>query len=147
MNRYVKSFFCRGAIFGGAGPVILGIVYAVLDRTVDGFSLSGKEVLIATVSTYLLAFIHAGASVFNQIDEWPIAKSLVFHFGSLYLAYLACYAVNRWIPFEISVVLIFTAIFAACYFAVWLTVFFVIKLTEKRLNEKINSNKTAEYDN
>ena len=94
--------------------------------------------LLAIVSTYLLAFIHAGVSVFNQIEEWPIAKSLVFHFGSLYLAYLFCYAANRWIPFELNVVLIFTAIFVVCYFVVWFTVFAVIKLTEKRLNNKIN---------
>lgn len=141
MNRYAKSFLLRGAIFGGIGPIIIGIIYSVLEATLESFSLNGTEVLLAIVSTYLLAFIHAGASIFNQIDEWPIAKSLVFHFGSLYLAYLFCYAANRWIPFELNVVLIFTAIFVVCYFVVWFTVFAVIKLTEKRLNKKINGNK------
>ena len=145
MNKYLKSFLARGAVFGGFGPVVMGIVYAILNRTIENFSLGGGEVFLAIISTYLLAFIQAGASVFNQIEEWPITKSLLFHFGVLYLAYLGFYALNRWIPFDISVVLIFTAIFAVCYFSIWITVFLIVKATAKKLNEKITDNpKTGE---
>ena len=88
------------------------------------------------LSTYLLAFVHAGASIFNQIEHWPIAKSLLCHFGCLYLAYLLCYVVNRWIAFDLTMMLIFTAIFVAIYLVIWLIVYAIIKITEKSLIPK-----------
>ena len=139
MNRYLKSFLQRGLIFGGFGPIISGVVYLVLDRCVPHVAVSGTDLFVIILSTYLLAFIHAGASIFNQIEHWPIAKSLLCHFGSLYVTYLLCYMINRWIAFELSIVLIFTAIFVAGYAVVWLTVFIVTKITEKKLNAKIKS--------
>lgn len=138
MNRYIKEFFHRGLIFGGFGPIIMGIIYAILQKTPPDFSLSGSEVCLAIISIYILAFIQAGASVFNQIEHWPITKSLFFHFGSLYLAYVICYLLNSWIPFKAEVVIIFTAVFIGIYFAVWLTVYFSVKTAEKRLNRKLS---------
>lgn len=137
MNRYVKSFFHRGMLFGGFGPVVAGIVYAILERTVADFSLSGSQVLLAIVSTYLLAFVQAGTSVFNQIDEWPLPKSLLCHFLSLYAMYVLTYLVNTWIPFQAEVVLIFTAIFAAGYFVIWGIVYLAVRATSRRLNQKL----------
>lgn len=137
MNKYVKEFLHRGLIFGGFGPIVLGIVYAIIGAFVEGLALGGAEILIAIISTYLLAFLQAGASIFNQIEGWPLAKSLLFHFGTVYLAYLGCYVLNTWIPFEPVVVLIFTAVFVVTYFAIWLTVYFIVKSTEKKLNSKI----------
>ena len=137
MNKYVKAFLHRGLIFGGFGPVILGIVFGILGATLEDFSLSGTEVLLGVASTYILAFVHAGASVFNQIESWPIAKSMLFHFLSLYVAYLVCYVANSWIPFEITVILIFTAIFVATYFLIWGIVVLAVKATEKKLNRNL----------
>ena len=77
------------------------------------------------------------ASVFNQIEEWGIAKSVAAHFASLYLAYVACYLVNTWIPFEWIAVAIFTGVFAGVYLVVWLVVFVSVKSIEKRLNKKL----------
>ncbi len=137
MNRYLKEFLHRGMLFAGFGPVILGIIYAILQRTAPGFSLKGGEVLLGIASTYLLAFVHAGASIFNQIEEWPLPKSLFFHLGSLYLAYSLCYLANTWIPFEPTVLLIFTGIFLAIYFAVWMTVYLIVKNTGKKMTKKL----------
>lgn len=137
MNLYLKTFFHRGLIFGGFGPIIIGIVYAILQKTVSGFSLSGSEVLLAITSSYLLAFVQAGASVFNQIERWPISKSLLCHFSTLYLAYTLCYLVNSWIPFKSEIIIIFTTIFIILYFVIWLTVYFSIKAVSKKLNKSI----------
>ena len=137
MKQYVLTFLHRGLIFGGFGPIILGIIYFILSLTIPNFALSGAEVLIAIVSIYLLAFIHAGASVFNQIEKWPLAKSLFCHFATLYIAYVGCYLLNAWIPFEPMVIVIFTAIFAVTYFAVWLTVVSIIKATSKKMNRAL----------
>lgn len=138
MNKYLKSFLQRGLIFGGFGPVITGIIYLILSITIDNFSVSGTEMFTAIISTYLLAFIHAGCSIFNQVEHWPIAKSLFFHFLSLYLAYSVCYLINSWIPFDITVFLIFTGIFVLGYAIVWLIVYLIVKQTERKLNSKLN---------
>lgn len=137
MNKYVKSFLHRGLIFGGFGPIVCGIVFLVLSLTINDFSLSGTEIFLAIVSTYLLAFVQAGASIFNQIEEWSVAKSLLCHFATLYLAYSLCYIANSWIPFDPKVILIFTAIFAALYFVIWITVFLCIKTASRKLNSKL----------
>ena len=137
MNIYLKKFLQRGISFGGFGPIIVGIVFYIISLTLEGFSLGGGEVFLAILSTYILAFVQAGASVFNQIEEWPLAKCTFVHFLTLYLAYVLCYLVNSWIPFDINVVLIFTAMFAAGYFVVWLAVFISIKAVSKKLNAKI----------
>ena len=137
MNKYVKEFLHRGLIFAGFGPIILGIVFAILEGTVDGFSLGGGEVFVAVLSTYAIAFVQAGASVFNQIEHWSLAKSLFFHFGSIYLVYVVSYLANTWIPFEPLAVLIFTAIFAVVYFVVWITVYLIARGCEKKLNARV----------
>ena len=121
-------------MFGGFGPIILGIIYFILSKTINEFSLDGSEVLLGIVSTYLLAFVQAGVSVFNQIEHWSVPKSLFCHFGSLYAVYVFFYVVNSWIPFEWGVIGIFTAIFVVAYFIIWLTVYFVVKSTKKKLN-------------
>lgn len=137
MNRYLKNFLHRGLIFGGFGPIILGIIYAILEGTVEDFSLNGTQVLIAIVSVYILAFVQAGASVFNQIESFSIPKSLFCHLSLIYAAYVICYLVNNWIPFSPDVLLIFTAIFLVVYFAVWIIVYASLKTASKKLNAKL----------
>ena len=137
MNKYVKEFFHRGLMFSGFGPIILGIVYFVLSKTINNFTLSGGEVLSGIISTYLLAFVQAGATVFNQIENWGISKSLLCHLLTLYVAYSLCYVANTWIPFEPKVLLIFTVIFMAFYFIVWGIVYSIVKTTSKNLNAKL----------
>lgn len=137
MNKYFKVFLLRGLMFGGFGPIVLAIIYAVLEATVDNLSLGGYEVCLGIVSTYLLAFIHAGASIFNQIEKWPISKSLFCHFFTLYVAYILCYIVNTWIPFVAEVLLIFTAIFVVLYFVIWFIVVLSIKAVSKKMNKSL----------
>ena len=130
----VKEVLHRGLIFGGLGPIVIGIVYFILHRTQDNFTLGGDEVFLGIVSVYLLAFVHAGASVFNQLEHWPVAKSTLCHFGILYVAYALCSILNSWIPFEPVVLGIFTAVFVGMYLLVWLIVYISLKLYEKKLN-------------
>ncbi len=138
MNKYLKQFLHRGLMFGGFGPIIAGTVFLILDFTLADFSLSGYQIFLAILSTYLLAFVQAGASVFNQIEEWALTKSLLCHFLTIYLVYSICYIANSWIPFEPMVLVIFTAIFVVAYFIIWFTVYFCIKAVSKKLNAKIN---------
>ena len=134
MNRYLKEFLHRGLAFAGFGPIILGIIFFILEKTLEDFSVSGGQILLGVVSTYILAFVQAGVSVFNQIEHWSLPKSLFCHFGMLYAVYVICYISNSWIPFEWGVIGIFTAIFVVTYFVIWFTVYFIVKATVKKLN-------------
>ena len=137
MNKYLKEFFHRGLIFAGFGPVILGIIYAILEKTVENFSLDGIEILIAIISVYILAFVQAGATVFNQIESFSVPKSLLCHLSSIYVVYVLCYLVNRWIPFDLNFVIIFSLIFFVVYFVVWGIVYFSVKIVSKKLNKML----------
>ncbi len=137
MNKTFKAFLHRGMMFGGFGPIIAGIVYAILDKSITNFSLTGMQVFVAILSTYLLAFIQAGASVFNQIESFSVPKSALCHFSLIYVAYVGCYLVNDWIPFDLSFLLIFTAIFILIYLVIWVSVYISVKLVSKKLNKKI----------
>ena len=137
MRFYVKQFFYRGLLFGGFGPLVLGIIYAVLQGSLPSFSLAGDQVLLAIVSTYLLAFVQAGASVFPRIETLPPALATLYHFLCLYAAYLGCYLLNTWIPFDPMVVVIFSGIFLASYLVVWCTVYVCVRVTERRLNARL----------
>ena len=141
MNKYVKSFLHRGLIFSGLGPVVMGIVYFIISLVNKEVSFSGTEILVGIISTYVLAFVQAGASVFNQIEGWPLAKSLLIHLGSLYIVYVGAYLVNSWIPFEPLVVLIFSGIFVAWDFSIWLSVFFIPRALTKRMNARLGEMK------
>jgi hypothetical protein len=138
MKKYIITFLHRGLIFGGFGPIITSIVFFILSLTLENFSLTSSQILISTLSTYFLAFIQSGSSVFNQIEGWSIGRSLLLHFSTLYFAYVSCYLVNSWIPKSTSFIIFFTAIFTLAYLAVWLTVYVSIRITSKCFNRQLN---------
>ena len=137
MKKHMISFLHRGLIFGGFGPIITGIILWIISLFHE-VVLTGYEVFIVIISTYLLAFVHAGASVFNQIEDWPLSKSMAAHFSSLYCVYVFCYLVNRWLPFNWLDILFFTLIFVVIYFVIWLVVYIIIKNTTKEMNKRLS---------
>ena len=124
-------------MFAGFGPIVLGVIFFILSKTLNGFYVSGGQILLGIISTYILAFVQAGATVFNQIEHWGIGKSLLCHLSTLYVAYSICYVINTWIPFEPKMLLLFTVIFMVIYFVVWGIVYFTIKATSKKFNAKL----------
>ena len=137
MNRYLKDFLHRGLIFGGFGPIVVAIVFMCISLADRGFSLTANQILLATVSSYLLAFVQAGVTVFNQIEHWSTVKSLLCHFVTLYATYSVCYVVNSWIPFEPMVLVIFSVIFAVLFFVIWTIVYLSVRVTSKRFNSQL----------
>ena len=124
-------------MFSGFGPIVFGIVVLCIScaGTVE---FAGKEVLMGIISTYAIAFVQAGATVFNQIEHWSVPKSLFCHFGLLYVVYSLAYVANSWIPFKAEVIGVFTAIFTAGFFLIWGIVYLAVKSTGKKFNEKLN---------
>ena len=137
MNKYVKEFLHRGLIFGGFGPIVMGIVYLILSYTIKDFTADGNQIFGAIISTYMLAFVQAGTSVFNMVEHWSVMKALLLQLASLYTVYILAYVLNSWIPFNFVVIIIFTVIFMVIYFVIWLIVFLCVKATSKKLSKKI----------
>lgn len=138
MNIYVKEFLKRGMMFSGLGPVTVGIVIFIISEITKNVNLDGRQMLIMVVSSYFLAFVQAGATVFNQIEHWSVPKSLACHFSLLYAAYVLCYLVNSWIPFDFKVIAVFSIIFIAMFFTVWTTVFLCVRHLSKKLNKNLD---------
>ncbi len=139
MNKYLKIFLTRGMAFSGLGPIVAGIVYLILSNTIENFSLTGYEVFLAIVSTYILAFVQAGSNVFHEIEHWSLPKSTLCQLSLIYVVYLVGYLINSWIPFNLTFIILFTLLFVAIYFVIWLTVFITIRATTKSFNEKLAS--------
>ena len=137
MKKYIKEFLLRGLLFGGFGPIIFGIICLFISFS-EIIPFSGVDVFLAILSTYLLAFIHAGASVFNQIEEWSTVKSTGIHFLTLYIIYVVCYLINSWIPFNWLVIVLFTGIFVVGYLIIWLIVYIIVRKTTKQMNTKLS---------
>lgn len=138
MNKYLKTFLLRGMAFAGFGPIVVGIIWMILEKTVADFSLSGMQALLGILSTYIMAFVQAGTTVFNQIEHWPVPKSVLCHFASLFIVYSFFYVANSWIPFEPKVLLVFSAIFTVGFFVIWATVYFSVKTASKKMNSRLN---------
>lgn len=136
MNKHLKNFILRGLMFGGFGPIVFGIIILIISMT-EKYTFSGASVFIGILSTYILAFIHAGCSVFNEIERWSLVKSIGFHFLTIYVAYTLCYLINKWIEFKLKVLLIYTLVFIVSYFVIWIIVYLIIRKQTKRMNERL----------
>ena len=132
-----QEFFLRGLIFGGVGPLVLGIVYLCLHNSLEDLSLTGAEVFWGIFSTYLLAFIHAGSGVFHKIESWSPCRSCLCQMSLLYVAYILCYVLNDWLPFEPLALAIFTALFVGGYGLICLIVYLSVHAAAKKLNQSL----------
>lgn len=137
MNKYVKEFLRRGLIFAGFGPIVFGIIVLCISYF-DGVAVhSAQNIFIGIVTTYTIAFVQAGVTVFNQIEHWSVPKSMLCHFGLLYVVYSLSYIANSWIPFKAEVLVTFTVIFAVVFFVIWGIVYLCVRSTSKKINEKL----------
>ena len=138
MNKYVREFLHRGLMFGGFGPIVFGIIILCISYFDRVAELSALPIFGGIVTTYIIAFAQAGATVFNQIEHWSVPKSVFCHFGLLYIVYSLAYVANSWIPFKVEVLGVFTVIFVVGFFLIWGIVYLAVRSTGKKFNEKLN---------
>ena len=142
MNKYVKEYLLRGLIFSGFGPIIAGIIYLILEIQGTKIELSGLEIFSAILTTYICAFVHAGSSVFPQIEHFSKIKAMFFQFISIYSVYTIGYLINSWIPLNPVIILIYTGAFVATFLVTWLVVFLMTRKLASDMNDKLKSIKS-----
>ncbi|MBO4339319.1 MAG: DUF3021 domain-containing protein [Clostridia bacterium] len=133
---YGKQFLLIGACFAGLGPIVGGMILWLILSPAN-LSLTGGQVFLAIVSTYIIAFVQAGSSVFHRIEHWSPLKAALAQLLSIYAVYTAAYLVNSWMPLKWEVVAIYTAIFVLVYAIIWIVVSVITKSVTKKLNKKI----------
>lgn len=133
MKKYVKDFLRRGAMFAWGGPVILAIVWAVLQSAGVVKELTVNEVVLGIITTTVMAFIAAGVSIVYHIENLPKAFAGLIQMSVLYIDYLGFYMLNGWIP--LNKIWLFTLIFLAAFIAIWFSIYIPIKLKVEKMNQ------------
>ena len=140
MKSIVKEFVRRGIAACGLGPIVLAVLYLILQHNGVVETLTVNEVCIGILSLSALAFVAGGMNVVYQIERLPLMVAILIHGGVLYVSYLATYLVNDWLERGIAPVLVFTGIFVIGYLLIWAVIYSVIKRNTDRLNEKLKQN-------
>ena len=115
MKKYVLDFVRRGLTAAGFGPVILAVLYLILQKQGVINELTVNEVCLGICSLFMLAFIAGGMNVVYQIERLPLMAAILIHGCVLYVSYLGTYLVNGWLEWGTLPFLAFTAFFVLGY--------------------------------
>ena len=137
MKKFVLEFLRRGLIASGIGPIVLAIVYLILQQTAAVVTLSVNQVCIGIFSITALAFIAGGMNAIYQIERLPLMVAILIHGGVLYIGYLGTYLLNDWLDFGIIPIVVFTAIFVVGYIVIWAIIYSIIKRNATKLNKML----------
>ena len=137
MRKIVLDFFRRGLIASGFGPIVLAILYLILNHQAAVETLTVNEVCLGIFSLSALAFIAGSMNVVYQIERLPLMVAILIHGGVLYFSYLITYLLNDWLEWGVTPILVFSGIFVFGYLAVWAAIYFINKNRTKKLNEKL----------
>jgi len=137
MKKFVLDFLRRGLIASGIGPIVLAIVYLILQQTAAIETLSVNQVCIGIFSITALAFIAGGMNAIYQIERLPLMVAILIHGGILYISYLVTYLLNDWLDFGALPITVFSAVFVVGYIVIWAIIYSIIKRNTDKLNKML----------
>ena len=140
MKKHILDFAHRGALSCGIGPLVLAVLYLILDRQGGMRSLSAGQVSTGIISLTVLAFIAGGMNSIYQVERLPIMAAIGIHGMVLYICYLITYLINNWLELSMISVLVFTGVFIVGYLVIWAVIGAVIRRRTARLNELLKLN-------
>ena len=140
MRKIVLEFLHRGLIGCGFGPIILAIIYLILQKNGVLDTLTVNQVCNGIFSLYTLAFIAGGMNVVYQIERLPLMVAILIHGVVLYFAYLVTYLLNDWLEEGMMPLLVFTVIFVVGYLVIWAIIYAIIKGRTEKLNVLLGRN-------
>ena len=134
MKKIIKEFFRRGLIACGFGPIVLAIIYLILQKNGVLETLTVNQVSIEILSITALAFIAGSMNTLYQIERLPLMVAILIHGVVLYFTYLGTYLFNDWLKLGVIPLLIFTCIFIFGYLVIWAIIYAIIKKRAKKIN-------------
>ena len=145
MKKQAKEFFRRGITACGLGPIVLAILYMILQSTGDQDTLTVNQVCLGIFSLSALAFIAGGMNAIYQIERLPLMPAILIHGSVLYITYLATYLLNGWLNWGATPILVFSCIFVLGYLAIWGIIYSSLKKNTDKINEVLKKKqKSAE---
>ena len=134
MKKYILEFVRRGLTACGFGPIVLAIIYLILEHQNVIKTLNVNQVCLGIFSLSMLAFVAGGMNVIYQIEKLPLMVAILIHGAVLYSCYLGTYLVNDWLELGITPILVFSAIFVVSYLVIWAIIYSIIKKNTEELN-------------
>ena len=135
MKRNILEFFRRGLAACGFGPMVLAVLYLILQRQGVIEMLTVTEVCRGIFSLSALAFVAGGMNMIYQIERLPLMTAILIHGSVLYASYLGTYLLNGWLEWGTTPILVFSGIFIVGYLAIWAVIFSVTRRRTAQLNE------------
>ena len=134
MKKNALEFLRRGIAACGFGPIILAVLYLILQSQGVLEILTVKQVCLGIFSLTALAFIAGGMNFVYQIEQLPLMAAILIHGGVLYASYLVTYLVNDWLEWSIVPVLVFSGIFVLGYLGIWAVIYSIMKRNTEKIN-------------
>lgn len=135
MKRNVLDFCRRGLIACGFGPIVLAILYLILQNQGVLQTLTINQVCLGIFSLSALAFIAGGMNAIYQLEQLPLMVAILIHGSVLYISYLGTYLLNGWLEWGVTPILVFSGIFVFGYLAIWAIIYSITKKRTERINE------------
>ena len=139
MRKFIGDFIRRGCIACGIGPVVLGILYLILQQVEVIHVLSVNEVCIGIFSLAALAFISGGINAIYQLERLPLMVAILIHGSVLYIGYLSTYLVNDWLDIGLLPIIVFSAIFLLGYLVIWAVIYAITKRDTAKINAQLKN--------
>ena len=134
MKKNVLEFFRRGIVAGGIGPIVLAVLYLIVQRQGLVDTLTVGEVCTGILSLWALAFVAGGMNVIYQIERLPLMPAILIHGIVLYVSYLATYLINGWLEWGKTPLLVFSGIFIITYVIIWVMIYSITRRNTEKIN-------------
>ena len=138
MKKIILEFIRRGLTACGFGPIVLAVLYLILQRQGVLHSLTVEQVCLGIVSLWMLAFVAGGLNVLYQIERLPLMMAILIHGSVLYISYLVTYLLNDWLEQGLLPILIFSGIFVFGYLTIWIVIYLITKKNTEAVNRALN---------
>jgi branched-subunit amino acid ABC-type transport system permease component len=135
MKKHIREFMRRGFVACGIGPLVLAVLYWILQKTAGVETLTVNQVCLGILSLSVLAFVAGGLNFVYQIERLPLMGAIFIHGAVLYASYLVTYLVNGWLEQGVIPILVFSAIFILGFLAIWAVIYAVMRSRTQRINE------------
>lgn len=145
MKKNILGFIRRGLIGCGFGPLVLAVVYLVLQKHSAIESLTVNQVCTGIFSLSALAFIAGGINILYQIERLPLMAAILIHGVVLYVGYLATYLINDWLAMGKIPILVFSGIFVLGYLAIWAIIYSITRQNTKKINAMLQKKQLGSH--
>ena len=135
MKKLIRDFILRGLVACGLGPLVLAVVYLILQQQAGVELLTVSQVCVGIVSMSALAFVAGGMNVVYQVERLPLMVAILIHGGVLYISYLITYLVNDWLESGTAPILVFSVIFVLGYLLIWAVICAITRRNTANLNK------------